>query len=639
MPPKRNWIYWHRLLSLCICFCLTSACEFSLAAGETLCDPRALISAIRRANSNPDPTVIRLPRDCTIELTEANNTTSWSGGRENNGLPVIATPITLQGGENTVITRRASAPEFRILYIDGASGGQLTLESVMIANGSERNGGEIFNDEGVLRLGAGSQVSGNRATDSGGGIFSWNGIVETPGAGSAFVSNNVAGDSGGGIYAIRNASLSGDVGRNNLILNAMVFERNVAETQSGGALYTNADRFAVTDSTFSENAAAVSGGALYIAGGNGSPATIERSEFSSNSATRGGAIDDARGDSGELAAGGEPVSLNERGSAGLIINQTTFFGNSANEGGALYVGEEVYISQTLFVENDAEREGGAIKIWPSGLLDISNSTFSANLAPQAPAIYNFGQAYINYITITNSRGEGALFSWYSTIEIANVIVAENSGSDCGFNHPPLRVLENNLDSDGSCGFNITQDPRVGPLRDNGGPTETHALLLGSPAIDAATGSCPETDQRDGGRPLGVACDLGAYEARPIELPNVELPVATPLLPDISKLIVERDFPCYTGPGPQYNTISTLKAGTEMQIAGYSFGGGWLVAYHPTQPNRLCWIDEDFVKLNVPIGELRLIAIPPKPTSTPSATREPRVPTACATTPNYPMACD
>ena len=55
------------------------------------------------------------------------------------------------------------------------------------------------------------------------------------------------------------------------------------------------------------------------------------------------------------------------------------------------------------------------------------------------------------------------------------------------------------------------DPRLGPLQDNGGPTPTHALLLGSPAIDASS-ACPATDQRGVTRPQGAGCDIGAFEA-------------------------------------------------------------------------------------------------------------------------------
>lgn len=56
------------------------------------------------------------------------------------------------------------------------------------------------------------------------------------------------------------------------------------------------------------------------------------------------------------------------------------------------------------------------------------------------------------------------------------------------------------------------DPQLGSLADNGGPTQTMALSVGSPAIDAGTNTgCPTTDQRGRSRPAGAACDLGAYE--------------------------------------------------------------------------------------------------------------------------------
>ena len=56
------------------------------------------------------------------------------------------------------------------------------------------------------------------------------------------------------------------------------------------------------------------------------------------------------------------------------------------------------------------------------------------------------------------------------------------------------------------------DPGIGPLADNGGPTLTHALLAGSPAINAASAQdCPPTDQRGVARPQGAACDIGSYE--------------------------------------------------------------------------------------------------------------------------------
>jgi hypothetical protein len=73
----------------------------------------------------------------------------------------------------------------------------------------------------------------------------------------------------------------------------------------------------------------------------------------------------------------------------------------------------------------------------------------------------------------------------------------------------------NIANDSSCGLNGTADrpntnPLLGSLQNNGGGTQTHALLIGSPAIDSGSG-CPAVDQRGVARPFGDACDRGAYE--------------------------------------------------------------------------------------------------------------------------------
>jgi hypothetical protein len=85
----------------------------------------------------------------------------------------------------------------------------------------------------------------------------------------------------------------------------------------------------------------------------------------------------------------------------------------------------------------------------------------------------------------------------------------------------LDSLGYNLTDDDSCGFTeptdlIVADAMLGPLQDNGGPTETHDLLPGSPAIDAGSPDCPPpaTDQRGVARPQGAACDIGAVEYLP-----------------------------------------------------------------------------------------------------------------------------
>jgi len=62
---------------------------------------------------------------------------------------------------------------------------------------------------------------------------------------------------------------------------------------------------------------------------------------------------------------------------------------------------------------------------------------------------------------------------------------------------------------------------LAPLADNGGPTDTHALIKGSPGVDAAPvdSDCPATDQRGIARPQGGGCDIGAFELEPKKKKN------------------------------------------------------------------------------------------------------------------------
>src|SRR5262249_52447668 len=108
----------------------------------------------------------------------------------------------------------------------------------------------------------------------------------------------------------------------------------------------------------------------------------------------------------------------------------------------------------------------------------------------------------------------------------NTIIANNvgtPGANCQIVLGTFTSHGQNLESADTCSLNpgidlVNTDPMLGPLQFNGGPTLTHALLPGSPAIDAGDNTeCPATDQRGVSRPLdavtaGVAvCDIGAFE--------------------------------------------------------------------------------------------------------------------------------
>lgn len=271
---------------------------------------------------------------------------------------------------------------------------------------------------------------------------------------------------------------------------------------------------------------------------------------------------------GDAIGGGSAKGI---GMGGAIYNVGTatlerlrLVGNKADGGGAVFSIPHTYITirDSLLAHNTAY-EGGAIRFDSGG--EVVNSTITDNtLLPlpidpagwpeqpkQAVAVIDEISGYGggidhrggNDVAIINStitgnhaiKGGGGLNSGqgYAPVseEVAlgrmrlrNTIVAGNTSDGGPANcHVSAQVIEStghNLDSDGSCfltadGDLPQRDPLLGPLAYNGGATETQALLLGSPAIDAgAADGCPQHDQRGIRRPQGAGCDIGAYERAP-----------------------------------------------------------------------------------------------------------------------------
>jgi hypothetical protein len=164
-----------------------------------------------------------------------------------------------------------------------------------------------------------------------------------------------------------------------------------------------------------------------------------------------------------------------------------------------------------------------------GQMTIINSTLSGNSVSGG----SFGAIYtsITYasLAIYSSTIAGNSASVIGgivgvTTVITNSIVANNAGGNCS---AAMASEGYNLSSDGTCNFsNIGDlnsiDPMLGPLQNNGGPTQTQALLSGSPAIDSGNpsgcthgnGRLLKTDQRGFPRPDkedSGGCDMGAYE--------------------------------------------------------------------------------------------------------------------------------
>ena len=112
---------------------------------------------------------------------------------------------------------------------------------------------------------------------------------------------------------------------------------------------------------------------------------------------------------------------------------------------------------------------------------------------------------------------GGLFA-AGSIRLLSTIIAGNRAGTASLNCSGAFVNEGtfNLASDGSCHPDITVgDAKLGPLANNGGPTETMGLNAGSAALNkipqGSGEACPMADQRGVGRPVGGACDIGAFE--------------------------------------------------------------------------------------------------------------------------------
>ena len=179
---------------------------------------------------------------------------------------------------------------------------------------------------------------------------------------------------------------------------------------------------------------------------------------------------------------------------GATISQSTVSGNSASggDGGGIYVNGNTFTLTNCTVTGNDSVDGGGIFIIGNTATLIAG-TIASNTAT------NLGGGLENL----------------STPQLQGVIVANNTGGNCD---GTVTDGGTNLQFPGTtCGVSITSaDPLLGPLADNGGPTQTMALGVGSPAIDANTESCPPPaiDQRGIARPQGAACDIGAFELVP-----------------------------------------------------------------------------------------------------------------------------
>jgi hypothetical protein len=298
---------------------------------------------------------------------------------------------------------------------------------------------------------------------------------------------------GGGIFTYGNLTLT----------NSTVSGNNAGSSSSGGGI-NNSGNLTLTNSTVSGNNAGFGGGGIWNDNGTGTVDVINSTVSGNSASNNGGGI------------------ANDHGTVNVI--NSTISGNNATTSG-----------------------GG---IWNNGTVNVINSTISGNnSATDGGGIMNVGTSNLFNATTTNNQADsdfngsgrgGGIFNSGGTVNFIDSIIALNSETakvvslwfpvygDCVGTITSLGFSILNSYDTSQCTVNgsfTLADPKIGLLQNNGGATQTHALLAGSPAIDAGDnnpGGCKDklgatltTDQRGATRPVNggseLRCDIGAYE--------------------------------------------------------------------------------------------------------------------------------
>ena len=479
----------------------------------------SLRQAVLDANALPGPD--------TIEFASG-----ISGTIQLNGQLPITEAVTIVGPGASELTIDGSAVSRIFAIVDTVTrdGGNIcttpssdflvSISGLTLTNGRrliDAPGGAVYSEKS---LSLNSVVISNSQAKHGGGL-----AVLTRYAGqsltiqdSQFLDNiarpfpsSTTGISGGGLYiAERCASVTSPF---TAAISGSVFSGNQVQPswpgvtprflgpQGGGIHVAQAADVTLTDTRIVGNLVGTTTGAASRRAGfsviNAKSFRIERSEIADNSADR-------------SAAGGfvteDPALQTPATATGVAIVNSTVSGNAGllagvGSGGS---GIGVYGNVALEIENSTFANNSPQPGAPGALSLSSGVTFPASASNTAPP-----SLALRSSIVANSLN-GAVDIGIDGVVLTQLTVNANQAL--------VGTVQAGVDVVGS-GNALGLDPLLGPLASNGGPTRTHALLAGSPAIDAGGGTL-SSDQRGVARPQGLAPDIGAFELSDATPPQV-----------------------------------------------------------------------------------------------------------------------
>jgi hypothetical protein len=374
--------------------------------------------------------------------------------------------------------------------INGPGAGNLTVNGNAASRVFENFGSDVTISGFTVTNGLPPTGDNN----GGGGILNHGGLTLS---GTSILSNNAGGflppNAGGGGIGI---SAGGTLTVTNSVIGA-----NESQNGPGGGISAGGT-VTVSNSTINNNEGLCTGGGIAF-NDIGGTLTVMNSTIVGNSVL--GCPVSAGG--GGVPTGGGGIAC----SGSVTVINSTISANTVDVGGVPTGGGGIACSGSMAVINSTISgntvggtmpEGGGIR--NGGTLTLTNSTLSGNSVPsgQGGAISNAGQTMIGDTVLNAGASGGTIFNNGGAITSLGYNIASDNGGG---------VLT-------GPGDQIDTDPMLGPLQDNGGPTFTHALLPGSPAIDAGDPSFtppPFFDQRGPGfnRVANGRIDKGSFEVQ------------------------------------------------------------------------------------------------------------------------------